>query len=562
MDRSPRMQALPDPRKRHLAALLAVAAALPTQALAQTAPDAGRVLQQQAPPSLEAPRTSPDFKLGPPPSEPARPGGPTVTLSSVKIRGNTLFSEADLLSALGDTADTPYDMAGLRGLTDRLSAYYHERGYPFTRAYLPPQTLTGGELLIEVVEGRYGKIAARGEDESLVRRADVFLGSLKSGEVIESAALERATLLIDDLPGIKSVPVMRPGATLGAGDLDVDVEKSKPYAGEIGIDNQGNRYTGRWRARTNLDVNSPFLAGDQFTVRGLYTEENMWFGNVGYSLPISGDGLRANLGYGHTYYELGKNFSSLGATGTADVTTLGLSYPIIRSQRSNLSIAGAWNHKWLSDEQDAAGTDTDKSSDTFPIGLNFDTRDGFGGGGITYGNITWTPGHLDLDNSLAATDRTTARTEGQFHKATIDVARLQTVTPDLTLFARASGQWANKNLDSSEQFTLGGPYGVRAYPLGEGYGAQGWLTQVEMRYALGDFAPFAFYDAGAVKINKDTWSSGSNSRILSGYGLGLRYQTENWNAEAALAWRDRGGSPQSDTHDSLPVAWLNVAMKF
>ena len=39
-----------------------------------------------------------------------------------------------------------------------------------------------------------------------------------------------------------------------------------------------------------------------------------------------------------------------------------------------------------------------------------------------------------------------------------------------------------KNLDSSEQFSLGGPYGVRAYANGSSSGDSGWQASLELRY--------------------------------------------------------------------------------
>jgi hemolysin activation/secretion protein len=304
------------------------------------------------------------------------------------------------------------------------------------------------------------------------------------------------------------------------------------------------------------------MLGDQITVRGVLTEENMWFGNLGYSLPVGGSGLRAQVGYSHTYYELGGSFSSLQANGTADVASAGLSYPLIRSQRANLTVVGTWQHKNLQDKQGSTGTNNSKSSDSLPLGLNFDLRDGLAGGGITYGNVTWTTGQLSLDSSLLATDRTSARTAGNFNKINLDVARIQVLSSDLNLYGRFSGQWADKNLDSSERFGLGGPSGVRAYPVGEGYGDDGWLAQLELRYAMGAFSPYAFYDAGWIKVNEKPWTTGTNDRSISGPGFGLRYQEGAWNMEATLAWRDNGGKPQSDTRDSRPRGWFSIGYKF
>jgi hemolysin activation/secretion protein len=59
-----------------------------------------------------------------------------------------------------------------------------------------------------------------------------------------------------------------------------------------------------------------------------------------------------------------------------------------------------------------------------------------------------------------------------------------------TLYASFSGQRASKNLDSSEEFFLGGPNGVRAYPQGEGAGDEGWLSRLELRHGAGPHGRF------------------------------------------------------------------------
>lgn len=557
---------LTDSSLRFFTAATALAIAFP--AFAQQAPDAGQTLQQQQQQAPQPPRTGPAIDIQTPAVATTAPGGAQVMLSGVNIAGASVFSEAELLAVLGEIAGQSYDLPGLRGLAERISAHYRANGYPFARAYIPPQSMTDGKLRIEVVEGRYGKVQAQGDEESFVAGASGFLSPLKPGEIIDSARLERATLILDDLPGIKIAPIVRPGQEVGTGDLDVRVARTPGFSGEVGVDNHGNRYTGEHRLRANVQWDSPFAFGDQLTARVLYSDEDMWLGNLGYSLPLGTSGLRGNVGYAHTYYELGKDFASLKASGTAKVTTLGVSYPIIRSQRGNLTLAASYQHKRLNDKQRLAATDDSKSSNSLPVALNFDRRDGIWGGGITYGSLSYTSGRLRLGNALETADRTSGQgTRGSFDKWNLDIARVQaTPIANLILFGRLSSQWAGKNLDSSEGFGLGGANGVRAYPSSEGYGDGGWLVQIEARYTMGSFSPYLFRDAGRVKINANPGSlsvpPNPNHRSLGGGGFGLRYNDGPWSADAALAWRSHGGSPQSDTRDRNPRFWLTALYRF
>lgn len=545
---------------------------LPAIALAQVAPtiprapDAGRLLQEQkAPPA--PPRESPDFKFEQPLPAAGLAGGATVTLGSVSFAGNTLIDSATLLAVLGEVVGKSYDMAGLRGLSDQISAHYRAAGYPFARAYLPPQPLTDGQLRIELVEGRYGAVKATGEEPVLLELAQGFLSALTPGTVIESAALERATLILDDQPGLKVSPILRPGKDVGTGDLDVYVQREPGLSGEVGIDNHGNRFTGAQRLRANLQWDNPLNIADQITLKTIYSDEDMWLGSLGYSLPVGTSGLRGNIGYAQTYYQLAKNFDDLDATGTAKVSSLGLTYPILRSQRANLNVALTYQHKKLNDQQDATDIDENKTSDSVPITLSFDQRDGWGGGGVTYGSVTYTVGDLSLDDALEVLDRRTQLdTRGGFQKLNLDVVRLQALPSGFTLYGRVSGQWAGGNLDSSEGFSLGGASAVRAYPSGEGTGDEGWLTQIELRYAFGPYSPYVFHDAGRVTINaKDdnlVPAVPINHRSISGTGLGLRYQRGDWNMDATLAWKTHGGDAESDSTQRDPRVWVSIGSKF
>ena len=555
------------PVLRQLPLLLGVALAQP--ALAQpTPPDAGQIQRQELAPQLQPPRPGAPVEVQAPADGLTLPGGAQVRLQGLRFGGNTVFDEAQLRAVLGDALGQSYDLAGLRALAERISAHYRVNGYPFARAILPPQPLTDGQLLIEIVEGRYAQVRALSDEAGLAATAQPWLGWLVKGEVIESAQLERTTLVLDDQPGIRIAPIIRPGQEVGTGDLDVRVERTPGLGGDVGFDNHGNRFTGAQRLRLNLQWDSPFAFGDQFSARLLHSNESMWLGSLSYSLPLGYSGLRGNIGYAHTYYELGQEFASLQASGTAKTSSVGLSYPLLRSQRTNLSAALTWQHKRLNDRQQQAGLDDHKSSDSLPLSLNFDHRDQFGGGAITYGSVGVTAGRLRLGTALATQDRASGQhTAGSFHKWNLDVARVQaTSVPGLTLFGRISRQWASKNLDSSEGFGVGGASGVRAYPQGEASGDEGWLAQFEVRYSLGAFSPYAFYDAGRVRINAQPESlavaPNPNHRAIEGAGLGVRYQQGPWNLDASLAWRTHGGLAQSDSRQRNPRMWVTAGYRF
>lgn len=549
-------------------ALLPLALAAAFSASAQQAPDAGRTLQeQQAAPLLphlpKAPlRITPAGEGAPPVA-----GGPRVVLQSLEFSGNTLFADGELGEVVGPVAGQSFDLAGLQALADKVTHFYRAAGYPLNRAFLPVQGLNDGRLRIEVLEARYGSIQASG-DERLRAGAEAFLAPLQPSQVIESTQLERTLRILGEQPGVTISPVVRAGGEAGSADLDVRTSPAQPVRGEIGLDNHGNRYTGEYQLRASLRWDSPFLFGDQLTAQGTYSDEALWFGHLGYSLPLGISGLRANLAYARTYYQLAKDFAALDATGTADTTSAGLSYPLSRSPEANWTLAVGYEHKKLHDKRGALASDDDKTVDALPLALQFDLRDRWAGGAITYGSVNFAAGKLALNPALATTDELSGRhADGHFSKASLNLARLQaTPLEALTLFARIAAQWSDRNLDSSEKFSLGGANGVRAYPVGEGLGDHGWLLQLEARYTLGAFAPFVFYDAGRVQLHAKpaaiTPAISDNQRSVAGAGAGVRYSDGSWSADLAIAWRTQGGNAESDPARNDPHAWLKLAYHF
>lgn len=532
-------------------------------ALAQQLPDAGTLLQENAR-ALPQPtsRAAHTLRVLPPP-QPAEqvPGGMQITLQRMTISGNTRIPSKELLAGLGPVTGKTYDFAGLSALAGHITSVYQQAGYPFARAYLPQQDLSAGELRIEILEGRYGLVQATG-DAALTPGAQGFLSALEKGALIEAHMLERTTLLLNDQPGAITVPLIRPGKEVGTGDLIVDVQRDHRYKGEAGIDNFGTRATGRTRLHANLDADSPFMLGDQFSLQALYTDAKMWFGSVAYAVPVGYSGLRARLSYTHSYYELAGSFAALGAHGTADVASIGMSYPIIRSQSRNLIVSASVDHKSLQDHQGSTASSSDKRSTVVPVNVSFDVRDQFIYAGITYGVVSWVHGRLGLDKASEAMDSASARTAGGFSKLNIDLARVQSLNGKIDLYGRLSAQHAGSNLDPSEKLGIGGVNGVRAYPNGEAYGDSGWLAQGEVRYTSGAVTPFAFYDMGRIDINKDAWASTSNRRTLAGSGVGVRYAGAAWTGGITLAWRTRGGASQTEASNHTPTLLASAAYRF
>lgn len=533
-------------RKPLAASILILLGLAPLGVHAQTAPDAGRILQDALPETTYEPLTpSVQLDLQGAPLEDGEQGGMRVRVTRIELSGHSVFDEATLQAVVADALETENDLAGLRGIANRLSRYYRDRGYPFARAVLPQQTLSDGILKITLFEGRYGAVRAGG-DEVPATQAQPWLSALQPGDVIAADPLERTTLLLGDLPGIEVVPVMRPGEAVGTGDLDVKVTPGDRVQATLGNDNHGSSASGEGRVYAAMRANRLLTLGDELSATALYSEEDLWLGRIAYSRPLGHRGLRGELAYARTEYDLREPFS--GFTGTADISSARLSYPLIRGQQSNLIALLSYQHKALDDRLNDISYQR-RDSDSAALSLQFDHRDTLGGGGVSYGKAGLTSG--DLGNNAPGA------TEGGFTYAGLDLSRLQNLPGPFSLLANGRVQWAaDTQLDSSEAMSLGGASGVRAYPQGEVAGSRVWLTQLEARYHVTrQVTPYLFYDHG----QREVWRDELGERLAGG-GLGLRYTGTTWNVDAALAFQTSGEAASSEEQRD-PRFWIQATYR-
>lgn len=531
--------------------------------MAASLPDAGQSQQNIDQRPLQLPgKQRLDLNLPDAPSTTATASGPTLQVKGFTLQGNGAIGSDELLPLLGDLQGRTVSLGELQAGANRITRLYRERGYPLARAYIPAQEIDGGVVQIAVMEGRYGEVGlnntSRVSDAALTP-----LAALKRGDAVRSAELERSLLLLSDTPGVEVKSTLKPGASVGATDLLVDVTPGPLLSGSIDADNYGNRYTGEYRLGGTLNVNSPLGVGDRLTLRAMGSDEDQQYGRVAYQLPIGPWATQVGVAYSDMDYELAKNFDDLKAHGNARISSLYAIQPLVRSRDFSLYAQVQFDDKRLKDDIDLFGSKSDKRSRVVIATFNGNSRDNLLGGGVNSFALAWSQGSLNIDGALNQTiDDLTAGTQGRFHKINPSLVRLQRLTDRFSLYTQLQGQWADGNLDSSEKISLGGAYGVRAYPQGEASGDQGWLANVELRYALTDAWQLnTFVDHGEVRLNKDTWSTGENHRSLSAAGVGARWAAYGWQINAVAAWKLGNDDPQSDV-DRSPRVWAQVVKFF
>lgn len=538
-------------------------------AFAQTLPNAGSELHQIPP--TPAPRISePRLELKPRSSQSTpEPAGTRMTVKQLRITGAQLYSEHDLLALTGFQPGSQLSLQDLRGMALTITEHYHRNGYFAAQALLPAQDIVAGVVAIEVMEGRYGSIYLNNQTNVSESLATGLLEGLQSGDVIAAKPLENRLLLLSDLPGVTVRSTLLPGSAIGTSDLNVDLMPGQRVSGSIDADNAGNRYTGENRLGATINLNELTGHGDVATLRMLTTGPGLHYARAAYQMQFGK--ARVGVAYSSLGYALGQEFESLHANGTAKVASVFASYPLIRSRNQNLHIGLNFDAKTFQDRVDATGAVADKTADVWTASLTGDQSDTLGGGGVTAYSLAWSSGTVNLQTpSMWADDQVTAHSGGHFDKLGFNLMRLQNVTNSLSIYGSISGQVASKNLDVSEKMDLGGMYGVRAYPQGEASADEGYLVTLEARLRLPVLAEdsssqvqlVGFVDGGTVTLNRNPWSTGPNTRTLSGAGVGLVWSDSNNFMVRVYYARKLGSELATSAPDTSGRFWIQAVKYF
>ena len=505
----------------------------PTLILAQHLPNAG-VLERGAEQGF---KVMPTPKLKPQEAAPLelqapKEGEVSVVVKRFEIEGNQKLSSDFLRSKLTHLLGKPLSFAQLKSASDEVMNAYRQAGW-MVRAFLPKQEIEDSLVKLVIIEGVFGGTQVDGDAPKRIGAERLMrMGNAANtiGEAVRAVKLDRAILLMDDLPGVMVSGNLVAGEQTGQTNLSIQAVDGPLWDSSLTLDNAGSISTGAARLMLNTNLNSPTHWGDLLNAN-LLKSEGSNYARLNYSVPVGYMGLRAGVHASSLNYSLIGSFSSLGANGTAYTSGVDASYPLIRSQVYNLNVMFNWDHKWYENQANQSIT----SKYQMQVGswvLSGNALDTFLGGGALNYSLGFTQGHVNLNDSPnALADAQTVQTAGHYTKGNFNITRQQTLSPTWSLLLSLNAQKATKNLDSSEKIYLGGANAVRAYPSNEGGGSEGQTFTLELRDRLWDVWTLAgFYDYGHVTVyrnNQDILGgplSVQNAFSLRGAGLSVAWQ--------------------------------------
>ena len=513
---------------------------------AQVAPSAGAVLrqlEQAAPAALPAPRSESD----PDAAKARMPEGPVVHVSGFTFDGNHLIASERLAGLLARFAGRDLDPAGLKQATDVVAQEYRRQGW-LARVFVPPQTVTGGLVRLQVVEGRFGAVLFSDDTDvdglrvapaRIVARAGE---GLTPGQPVSAPGLERGVLLAGDLSGISVTGSEQAGKAEGETNVVLHAENAPLLSGEISFDNYGQASVGSERAVGHADLNSPLGFGEQFDAIGIVTPD-LQYGRGALSLPLTATGLRLALNGAALHYTIAvPEYASLKPTGNSDVVGGVLEYPWLRAADHNLTVGLELQRKAFDSHMLGFITNDYRIHDA-TLYANGNLYDDFGGGAVNTAEISFGHGWVSMSGSPGEYwDRVNADTQGQFNVLRWRIDRTQQLPRDFSLYAALNGQLSYQNLDPAEMFYPGGPYAVGSSAVAADGGSSGQMANLELRWAgLRAFGTQTTlnlrYSAARIRIYaNDQWAAAPdpNRYTLQSIGAGAQLDAP-WDLHLTVA---------------------------
>lgn len=578
----------------------ASASATPTITPTPPAPPTQGQIQSTLPLNTPQPLFSnfaPLTSAAPPSATEVPAGGPTVTVTVFDFMGNTIYDTPTLRALVASYVGKDLTLAEIYKAADVITRYYQDHGYGIARATLPQQTLDGGRVVLQVVEGRIGKVSVEGNART---RTSAILGqasAVKSGDIYTDSATDRATLLVNDLPALQGQAVLAPGTDFGTADITYKMTEDALSAGQLSVDDYGRADVGRIRVNGEVNLSSPTGSGDRLTADVTHTEnDQLDYGGLSYSLPLGPAGGRLSASYNQSRYHVTGAFTALGLRGTSKNGNLAYQYPVLRSRESSFYWGLGFQHaggiststittratdpktgKGLTDPTTGAKefkTTTTRLSST---NLNLAQLTAFymhsyeDGSSYNLSGSLSSNGHHDYGNDPKA----------ELARLEVDGGYQLPIGTSWTFVTKGSSVWSPDPLSDTEKFSLGGPDNIRGYPSADVRGDAGFYGSLELQHSLVPEHPVslgAFFDFGRVwSRHFDTPFTGTNQlgqkvsgvsttppevHTLESVGTELVYQSSDKRWESRLEWAYAVGYAKPSDGNAGGHIWATFGMNF
>jgi hemolysin activation/secretion protein len=498
-------------------------------------------------------------------SGPKKSTGEKFRLIGAQLVGNTVYTLAELAPIYEPYLNQEISVAEVDKIVKAVTEKYREAGYFLTRVIAPPQGAEFGILELRIIEGFVEAVEFKGEKPGRKGLFDSWAVDIKSETPLMLETMERALLLMADIPGIGVTPSLKEiDIERGAYRLEITLTHAA-VGGVVSFDNRGTTSVGPLQVYTGLNLNSifGFLERTRVAVFTIpQTPEELRYIEFQQDHILNSMGTQAWVFASRSVVDLGSEVDSTKQNSHGTRITFGVSHPIIRSRNINLFTSLKLD-AFESDKSGNNGVFDDKLR-VLRVGSRFNASDDWGG--TSWLSAEYSQG-FDVFGASDEESGFVSNTNGRsdFLKVKADFTRVQTIVKNLDLQLSGTGQWSPHTLLSSEEFTVGGQQFGRAFDPSEISGNVGASGSVELQFNVpADLKPvlnsvqlYGYYDAGAV------WGVGFTRASIVSAGGGVRLNLPyNFRGqfEAAVPLTRQSDTGEAERND--PRLFFSISSQF
>ncbi len=406
-------------------------------------------------------------------------GSKGVYVNSIEVSPSEILTREEINGVIGQYVGRNVFMSDIQSAVNALNNLYAERGYVTARAYLPEQTVSNGNIRIDLIESKIGEVTVVNNkyttDNYILKRMPQ-----KSGELFDIVDLEKDVLDFNRYhDGVNLAANLKAGTMPGTTDIELTAQETFPFHLIGMMDNAGRRSTGQLRGGPAIVADSLFHHRDQMSL-GTYFSKGAVSPFFDYSYPVNKKDGRIGFSYSSTFANV-KNgpYSWMGLKSNSYVYSLYYDQPIVRTRGFELKGFTALNYKrarsW-SNLGDMFGLPYDPIKDvdqvtSWDVGVNMrkDTKRG-----IWYMNQNASMAFPIFDS------------ESSYFKMSGGLLRLHDFSHGVIGQLRGSYQIIpnSKHIPYIDQFQTGGLATVRGYSEGVMLGKSGYFFSGELMFPL------------------------------------------------------------------------------
>lgn len=453
-------------------------------------------------------------------------------IRGVQVSGNTLFSQGDIDAIFKAAIGPAVTLATLRDAAETLETRFREKGFFLTRVFVPPQQVKDGIFEVQVIEGYLSAVYVDGAPtEGLRQRIEAITGPLLNKRPIDLATIERALLLINELPGVIGTSLLRQGAELGASEIVVTVAQL-PDSHLFTFNNTGSRTVGPITLGVNSTFFNPFSRTGSLNVGvtaggDLENIDELQAVTARYSMPVGNDGAIFSFGGLASNAIPGGTIRDLGIRALSQSISPRLRLPLLRTRPNSvyLDLGLAVNRS----RTILAGQVLTFDKTTVAEASFSWVQNGWGNG-TTNASVGLFHSLPILDHTKVGADTTGTNVKDEdFRKVTFSLNRIQqTLIPGMSILGQVQGQWTNDRLPTGEYVAFGGVGVARGFDGGASAGDKGIGGLIELRYDssisrqpyIGNIQFYAFVDGGKAFLNDP---AGTPPPRITSNGFGVRF---------------------------------------